>query len=393
MKSLSLLNDDTTVKLGDTGTIIQFKATEDGSPVSLKQGQTASFRIKNDIGFLTNVPATTTMNGYVYQLDTSTLSSLVVGTYFVELVINQNNENLIFPDEGFVTFNISANALNITGEQLPVMSLDTFKQELQQYTDNQVTNAEQTIQNNFNNYVKGIQDSTIKQAQSAYKFTNNYNLDDLFSGSIPGVPTPVDFNHIPQGIYSGNGWSSAVNKVSGFPSFAMNKFFLLEVFNVQNSYVIQRISLADGTTYEQVLNSDYSISLPWTEISATASNPTITSISSKVDDVNTTTNKLNIKFNDLIQGIDITAIAGKSVTSFDNILNSGTYVFNAWTSNVQGLTNVPFSNCWGTLIVIPFGAIATGNVVQIAINDKNVIKYRTSINNSFSSWNSINIGG
>ena len=112
----------------------------------------------------------------------------------------------------------------------------------------------QSKQSNIIFYISNIKDSTIKQAQLAYQFSNNYNLDDLFSGSIPGVPAPVDYNHIPKGIYAGNGWSKGVNKFSDFPSFAINKFFLLEVFNVQNSYVIQRLSLADGTTYEKTID-------------------------------------------------------------------------------------------------------------------------------------------
>lgn len=355
MKSLSLLNDDTTVKLGDTGTIIQFRATEDGSPISLKQGQTASFRIKNDIGFLTNVPATTTMNGYVYQLDTSTLSFLVVGTYYVELVINQNNENLIFPDEGFVTFNISANALNITGEQLPVMSLDTFKQELQQYTDNQVTNAEQTIQHNFQNYISNIKDSTIKQAQLAYQFSNNYNLDDLFSGSIPGVPAPVDYNHIPKGIYAGNGWSKGVNKFSDFPSFAINKFFLLEVFNVQNSYVIQRLSLADGTTYEKTIDlSTYKTIIDWMLIGDVSS--LFKSFSTKLETLKLT------NLNDCPLGV---------------------YQVNGWGTDGT-ITNIPKYQGFGIMIVMPFWAI--GGKFQLWLCPDYLAYRSSSDNSSWTAW-------
>lgn len=63
MKNLILLNDNTEVKLGDTGTKIRFKATDNGTLVALKDGQNATFRIKNNIGFLKSINADTIYNG------------------------------------------------------------------------------------------------------------------------------------------------------------------------------------------------------------------------------------------------------------------------------------------------------------------------------------------
>lgn len=153
MKNLTLLNNDTTFKLNDTGTIIRFKATNDGQPVGIKEGQSANFRIKNELGFLKTVPSTTTYGGYAFELDTSNLSDLVVGTYDVELVVTQSEDDvLIFPEEGFVTLKITQNALNITGEQLPVMSLDDFKQQLKEYVDAQTTE----LKSDFDTYVASV---------------------------------------------------------------------------------------------------------------------------------------------------------------------------------------------------------------------------------------------
>ena len=155
MKSLSLLNDDTTIKLGDTGTMVQFTATNNEAPVQLQENQTAQFRIKNDFGLVKTITATTTYNGLIFQFDTADLKGLVQGTYQVELAVNVDKDNtLIFPDDGFVSFTLSANALNITGQQLNLISLDDFKEQANQYMQQQ----SQALKDNFDTYV-----ATVKQ--------------------------------------------------------------------------------------------------------------------------------------------------------------------------------------------------------------------------------------
>lgn len=153
MKSLSLLNDDTTIKLGDTGTMVQFTATNNETPVQLTENQTAQFRLKNDFGLVKTINATTTYNGLIFQFDTADLKGLVQGKYQVELAVNVDKDNtLIFPDEGFVSFTISANALNIVGQQLNLISLDDFKEQANQYIQQQT----QDLESNFDNYVAKI---------------------------------------------------------------------------------------------------------------------------------------------------------------------------------------------------------------------------------------------
>ena len=153
MKSLSLLNDDTTIKLGDTGTMVQFTATNNEAPVQLQENQTAQFRIKNDFGLVKTITATTTYNGLIFQFDTADLKGLVQGTYQVELAVNVDKDNtLIFPDDGFVSFTISANALNITGQQLNLISLDDFKEQVKTYVQQET----QGLKDDFDNYVAKI---------------------------------------------------------------------------------------------------------------------------------------------------------------------------------------------------------------------------------------------
>lgn len=208
MKKLTLLNDSTNIKLGDTGTLIQFKASINDEPVFLKEGQTATFRIKNSTGFLKSIESTTAMNGYVFQFDSSELVDLPVDSYQIELAITKSDDDvLIFPDKDFVEFNITENALSVTGDKLPIMSLDAFKNELNTYVK---TKADE-LESNFADYVNSVkqgpqgiqgpqgvqgiqgekgQDATVKigEIKSApdFKAVFTGTKDNLTSGYLDG---------------------------------------------------------------------------------------------------------------------------------------------------------------------------------------------------------------
>lgn len=74
MKKLSLLNQDTNIKLGDTATLIQFAAYDDNQPMILQQGQKAVFRLKNEFGYLKSVDAQTTYGGMIFEINSTNLS-------------------------------------------------------------------------------------------------------------------------------------------------------------------------------------------------------------------------------------------------------------------------------------------------------------------------------
>lgn len=158
MKKLNLLDQSASFKVNDTGTNIPFNAFEDKQPFGVDENDTSIFRIKNDIGFLKSVNATTTTGGYIFQLNTKDLVGLVPGTYEIELAVTdtQNNEELIFPDTGFCTFTISESALTITGTQIPTMSLDSFKQQLEQYVQTQTNGRLNSIEADFKKYVDSV---------------------------------------------------------------------------------------------------------------------------------------------------------------------------------------------------------------------------------------------
>lgn len=176
MKKLNLLDQSPSFKVNDSGTVIPFNAFEDNQPFSVTADDaTPVFRIKNEMGFLKSVNATVAVGGYIFQLNTKDLVDLVPGTYQVELAVtdSQTNEELIFPDTGFCSFNITDSAMTVTGTQIPTMSLDSFKNELQQYVENQAESKLQTIESDFQAYATNLQNSTIKQAQQASSDAQN----------------------------------------------------------------------------------------------------------------------------------------------------------------------------------------------------------------------------
>lgn len=212
MKQLCLLNQDTNIKLGDTDTQIQFSAFDDNQPVSITQNQSATFRIKNQLGFLKSVDATTTYNGSIYQLDTAQLNGLVPGTYQIELAIYlEQSSPQIYPDKGFCQIAITPNALSVTGEQIPSMSLDDFKQQLEQYVQTQTNNKIQGIEDDFSKYVESVKQgpqgeagpagadgkaatvsigktTTVDNGQSASVSNSGTDLNAVLNFSIPQGP-------------------------------------------------------------------------------------------------------------------------------------------------------------------------------------------------------------
>lgn len=254
MKKLNLLDQSPSFKVNDTGTIIPFNAFEDNQPFSVTADDaTPVFRIKNEMGFLKSVNATVAVGGYIFQLNTKDLVGLVPGTYQIELAVtdSKTNEELIFPDTGFCSFNITDSAMTVTGTQIPTMSLDSFKNELQQYVQNQTSDKLQSIENDFQTYVNNLQSSTIKQAQQASSdaqkalSTVNANssmvaanstmlqtVSNVLNGIFPGYDLPTeyhngqitDLNNLPYGIHSINGCVDYMQNMTNFPDFAKNNW-------------------------------------------------------------------------------------------------------------------------------------------------------------------------
>lgn len=170
MKKLNILNDACQFKVDESGTLIPFNAFDGVQPVHVDSTDTPYFRLKNDLGFLKSVNAEVAVGGYIFNLNTKDLVGLVSGTYQIELVIlNQQNEENVYPDEGFCTIQINANALTLTGNQIPTMSLDSFKETVLQY----IHNAEADIEDKFSNYVAQLNNTALSIANEALDNTKD----------------------------------------------------------------------------------------------------------------------------------------------------------------------------------------------------------------------------
>lgn len=294
MKKLNLLDQSSSFKVNDSGTVIPFNAFEDNQPFSVTADDaTPVFRIKNEMGFLKSVNATVAVGGYIFQLNTKDLVGLVPGTYQVELAVidSTTNEELIFPDTGFCSFNITDSAMTVTGTQIPTMSLDSFKNELQQYVENQATSATTKIENDFQTYVNNLQDSTIKQAQQASSdaqkalSTANTNsslltanssmlktVSNVVNGIFPGYDLPTeyhnnqitDLNNLPYGIHSINGWIDYMKNMANFPDFAKENwgtFIVLPVGQPGNGS--WQLYFSENNIYSRVRDPEHTDFSAW----------------------------------------------------------------------------------------------------------------------------------
>lgn len=324
MKQLCLLNQDTNIKLGDTNTEIQFSAFDDSQPVSITQNQSATFRIKNQLGFLKSVNATTTYNGSIFQLSTSDLSGLVPGTYQIELAIylEQNNPQ-IYPDEGFCQFTITPNALSVIGEQIPSMSLDDFKQQLQDYTNQQISSAEGAIKQDFQTYVDQIQNNTISQAQEANTAAQNaqnvaQQSNENMQGFNPGFDLSeevhdkkvTNVDSLPIGIHLSNGYDSGVMGLTNLPPFAQNcwgNFIVLSNGRAGNAGRMQ-VFISGQNSYMRTRNPDHGDFTEWLQIGGTTGGTNLLLGSLNHNDGNWNSQNNDNSYNETYRGSAISKI-------------------------------------------------------------------------------------
>lgn len=324
MKQLCLLNQDTNIKLGDTNTEIQFSAFDDTQPVSITQNQSATFRIKNQLGFLKSVNATTTYNGSIFQLSTSDLSGLVPGTYQIELAIYLEQSNpQIYPDEGFCQFTITPNALSVTGEQIPSMSLDDFKQQLQDYTNQQISSAEGTIKQDFQTYVDQIQNNTISQAQEANTAAQNaqnaaQQANENMQGFNPGFDLSeevhdkkvTDVDSLPIGIHLSNGYDSGVMGLTNLPPFAQNcwgNFIVLSNGRAGDAGRMQ-VFISGQNSYMRTRNPDHGGFTEWSQLGGTTGGTNLLLGSLSHNDGNWNSQNNDSSYNETYRGSAVSKI-------------------------------------------------------------------------------------
>lgn len=110
------------IKVDDTGTEVSFSLFQNGHSVDFQQAKVA---IKNVSGYLLAIDT----DGGVFS--SKVLKALPPDQYGLEVwLIAEDGSTLIFPDEGFVQIEITANAYTVTGQTIPSLSLQEFKQQI-----------------------------------------------------------------------------------------------------------------------------------------------------------------------------------------------------------------------------------------------------------------------
>lgn len=210
MKGLKSLYGVVAIKDDDTGTNIQFKATENNNSVFLKKGESASFKIKNGTGYIMSVDATIDDTGSVFNLNSSSLSELTPDNYYVELWIETSDDKVkIYPDTGFVDLKINENVLIVKGDVLPEITLSDFKKQIKEYLDSldlSGGDSEQTvdleeIRNLITSNTQGITENATAIAgnkalieTNAANITANNEAINTANDNIRTISSKIDSN-------------------------------------------------------------------------------------------------------------------------------------------------------------------------------------------------------
>ncbi|OYS80646.1 hypothetical protein CBG04_09760 [Limosilactobacillus reuteri] len=119
------LDDEINFKFGNNGSIIELKAVDDHAVISFSNEEKLLIRIKNEESYIKTVPVTAERK--IIQLPTKLLKDLTVGQYDVELWQGEGDDQVIYPDEGFLRLKIHGNASQIDGSLVSSITLADFE--------------------------------------------------------------------------------------------------------------------------------------------------------------------------------------------------------------------------------------------------------------------------
>ena len=127
MRTLAL-NKQAENKVGDTATTWYFTLSDDGNAVSTV-GDTLTAHIKNNTGYLIDVPVTSTNNGLAQvSFNNKSIEQLPSGEYLLEIdLVNTDGTVAKYPTDGFFPFQLNLNAMSTTRELVTEI---TFQQVL-----------------------------------------------------------------------------------------------------------------------------------------------------------------------------------------------------------------------------------------------------------------------
>lgn len=134
MRYLQNENDTLTFKAGDTSETIRLSARNDNQPITFVDGDTATVHVDKDNAHVKTVEAVLVFGSNNITFSTSELSDLPAGQYQLEVWVKlaSDGSQAIYPSEGMLNFTIDRNADSLEGGAITTITLDSFKDQLNQ---------------------------------------------------------------------------------------------------------------------------------------------------------------------------------------------------------------------------------------------------------------------
>lgn len=151
-KELAFTDDNDVVKYLDTTTSLNLALTADGLAFDLTNAKTIVIKIANDDGYIMDksidlTKITNLLNGtIIFLIDQEVMTTLVPDDYDIEVWVTMNDgTQAIFPSDGTLGFSIEENLMSDTGEVIPTITLNDFKQQFDDLSS-QMENAVHNVQ-------------------------------------------------------------------------------------------------------------------------------------------------------------------------------------------------------------------------------------------------------
>ena len=134
MRYLQNENDTLVFKTGDTSETIRLSARNDNQPIIWSDGDTAEIHVDKDEAHVKTVAATLVIGSNNVTFSTSELSDLPAGQYQLEVwtKLASDGTQAIWPSQGMLDFTIDRNADSLEGGAITTITLDSFKDQLNQ---------------------------------------------------------------------------------------------------------------------------------------------------------------------------------------------------------------------------------------------------------------------
>lgn len=134
MRYLQNENDTLIFKTGDTSETVRLSARNDNQPIVWSDGDTAEIHVDKDGAHVKTAPANLVVGSNNVTFSTSELSELPAGQYQLELwtKLASDESQAIWPSKGMLDFTIDRNADSLEGGAITTITLDTFKDQLNQ---------------------------------------------------------------------------------------------------------------------------------------------------------------------------------------------------------------------------------------------------------------------